>query len=1182
MPLKPASSTLARRTMKSAFDDIKSTIAPDDSRNFDTTTLEDVKTAALDIENQMAARQELRNMRRLMPLFQGMEHYSHVIEILCNGTPYLSWIWAPISLILRIASEYIDAFEQVIRGYARISESLERFSTLSKAFSKDADFQQTLAVFYSDIMLFHKHAYQFVRRNSWKLFFLTSWGRFQRRLDNLLDDMKHHEKLIDLQANASNIAEAKKMREDIKVWKEESLANIRQLNEKESTKQYESIVAWLKADESDQLGILDTISSESSQLPGTCSWVLKNPKIRSWFQRSPDTSVLWLQGKPGSGKSVLAAEIMKFMRASNQFVICHFCSQRFTSSVSYHQILRSFLLQLLRSSDEIIAYVYKDCVLGRKPPTIQALEKLILALFKIALGGPRQINYIWIVLDGLNECEPRQQTSVVSFLNQLTGKTASGSDTICKILMSSRRSTTIPKRLRLGQVVSLSEEQGIKLAIMQYVSHRLRLLHDKLRQLKLSRKETEELARVITNKADVQLDPRSVERLRSIFGWIAFAKRPLKRLEFLSALTFASGVSTNKSLVPSFVLDVCGPLVEERPDTTLTFIHDSVKEFLRSAGNFRITEKEAVLEQCVSNITCLLSGFEYLIDGPKETRAMRVVKGIHGLHVYATEFWTENLLHYASMGDFNFPDHLVELTDKLANKLEEYTNFPVGENSHLGDISIDTRLEFLKEWPLLSKHVQASLLSRGLKHLESNILREMNNDTVEYSQDKPPNSNLSATQNSQEWRYSAKVDGISTLLSLYQEITVSLLQQNHFPGVSLEEFELWKTQFRASAFTCRFGFCPRATEGFPSEDLRRQHEIAHTQLAICTVPDCKYPPFSSVRALKSHMDKCHLYKPRRRPIRSSGSLVVKDREVAILRNPAETSSPVHVTIKFQDNIWHKNIEKRKRGSEDNSNQQRFVGNQVYGVANQEAITDGIAIDESTFPKTNSMGYRYCIFVDGNGLCSHNFSSNNATPEDWNQHYLTWHHADIITRCADHRCQMVFANEQCLEAHYVEQHTALFCTLCVENKSEGYRLEQDLIQHWMSTHIWKVKRWMCDDPVRIEDCLPHGVVPIISFGECLSCANRQKYERKDDAMKHLVNFHFQLGSDNLQDQMECIITPFIVGIWVYEVDSWARPLTLPESEVPIWHVNELGEEGYGMGALLQSCAVYSNEEYFRSN
>jgi hypothetical protein len=165
MPLKPAVSALARKTIKTAYDELDRTITPGDKRDFGNTTLQHVRKAALDIENQLAARQSLRNMRRLMPFFQGLEHYSKVVDILCNGTPYLPWIWAPITLILRIACEYVGAFEQIIKGYASIAESLKRFEILSDAFIGNPEFQQTLAVFYADILEFHKHAYKFVRRS---------------------------------------------------------------------------------------------------------------------------------------------------------------------------------------------------------------------------------------------------------------------------------------------------------------------------------------------------------------------------------------------------------------------------------------------------------------------------------------------------------------------------------------------------------------------------------------------------------------------------------------------------------------------------------------------------------------------------------------------------------------------------------------------------------------------------------------------------------------------------------------------------------------------------------------------------------------------------------------------------------------------------------------------------------
>jgi hypothetical protein len=104
-------------------------------------------------------------MRRLTPLLNGLEHYAKVIDVLCNGTPFLPWIWAPLTLILRVASEYIEAFEQLMKGYKRIADALGRFEILSDAFIGDPDFQYTIAVFFADILQFHKHAYKFVRRN---------------------------------------------------------------------------------------------------------------------------------------------------------------------------------------------------------------------------------------------------------------------------------------------------------------------------------------------------------------------------------------------------------------------------------------------------------------------------------------------------------------------------------------------------------------------------------------------------------------------------------------------------------------------------------------------------------------------------------------------------------------------------------------------------------------------------------------------------------------------------------------------------------------------------------------------------------------------------------------------------------------------------------------------------------
>lgn len=88
-----AVSAQALSTLHAAFERFSTTVTPEDRREFSSTRLEDVRAAALQIERQLANRRSLRNMRRLQPFLQGIEHYSKCIEVLCNGTEYLPWIW---------------------------------------------------------------------------------------------------------------------------------------------------------------------------------------------------------------------------------------------------------------------------------------------------------------------------------------------------------------------------------------------------------------------------------------------------------------------------------------------------------------------------------------------------------------------------------------------------------------------------------------------------------------------------------------------------------------------------------------------------------------------------------------------------------------------------------------------------------------------------------------------------------------------------------------------------------------------------------------------------------------------------------------------------------------------------------------------------------------------------------
>ncbi|KAJ0120655.1 NACHT domain-containing protein [Diaporthe amygdali] len=520
MPLRKAVPAVVQETMRNAFDDLQKVITQQDSQDYDDCSLESVRQEALDIENRLGSRGWLCNMRRLKPLLDGLEHYSKVVDTLCNGTPYLPWIWAPITLILRIASEHIESFDSIIGAYGRIGSSLLRFEILRKSFIGDPRFFESTAAFYADILEFHKHAYKFVRRSGWKLFFSTSWGRFQRRFDNILENLKRHEDLID-------------------------------------------------------------------------------------------------------------RLLIRFVKSRNDIVLHYFCTNTSVTSLEYDQVLKSLLEQLLRQDVDLTANVYNEYVLKKHVPTVPILEQLLQTLLITSAEDPSKRSYVWIVLDGVDELRdhsPNIQARLLNFMKQIVFKAASSESATCKAFISGRPSTTISHMLRQKPTVSLTaEKSSLSLAIQEYALQRLGALDTRLKQLGLSAVEIENIGQQISQKSDgmflyarlvldfvssnifvrgdelrssinqlprelssfyfkllsqilAPLDQNSKSHIRCIFGWVAFARRPLRRSELLSAVGFSSGNPETELPAPQYILDVCRSLIEERSDTTLIFIHVSVKD----------------------------------------------------------------------------------------------------------------------------------------------------------------------------------------------------------------------------------------------------------------------------------------------------------------------------------------------------------------------------------------------------------------------------------------------------------------------------------------------------------------------------------------------------------------------------------------------------------------------------
>jgi hypothetical protein len=80
-------------TISNAFEKFKRSISEEDAHTFASTKLKDVWSAIREIDSKQRKRQSAQNLRRVEPLLRGIEKYAKVVEVLCNGTPFMPYAW---------------------------------------------------------------------------------------------------------------------------------------------------------------------------------------------------------------------------------------------------------------------------------------------------------------------------------------------------------------------------------------------------------------------------------------------------------------------------------------------------------------------------------------------------------------------------------------------------------------------------------------------------------------------------------------------------------------------------------------------------------------------------------------------------------------------------------------------------------------------------------------------------------------------------------------------------------------------------------------------------------------------------------------------------------------------------------------------------------------------------------
>ena len=379
-----------------------------------------------------------------------------------------------------------------------------------------------------------------------------------------------------------------------------------------------------------ELSNFDDAKDIRSRHPGTCQWFLKRPEFQAWLDESPPP-ILWIQGVPGSGKTILMSSILEDLGQGLKQVF-HYSYNRCVGVRDpdielLKMIIEGISRQPLSSSDNDRLHQIWAALSGNTTLPPHAVQRLLRSLLGLI---PANVPTL-IIIDALDEY-PWLENEIVSGILEVCTRTRNPPPIKC--IVSSRNDFCDQLPLAFIRKIYLHEELAVQRDIALYVHDRSIQLSGRFtnytEQLKL-------LACLLTSKAEASflwvrlviesLNEETLARLRNwlpaadslpsslediycqclesipsrykdmtsrILLWVACARRPLTLQELSGALTIGlthpSAVQSvtlsprdKSQVLDSSILRLFGGLIVIEQDQTVHLVHRSIKDYLLSS-----------------------------------------------------------------------------------------------------------------------------------------------------------------------------------------------------------------------------------------------------------------------------------------------------------------------------------------------------------------------------------------------------------------------------------------------------------------------------------------------------------------------------------------------------------------------------------------------------------------------
>lgn len=573
---------------------------------------------------------------RVQKVMVGMNMYMGVIGALISYTPTVSGlVVAGLQCVIQLGIRFFEFFDSLASMMETLENHVSYLSKYAKSMFQDSeDIREALARTYGDLLDFFVQARRVFtdsegnvsRWTSFKVFFRMTWQPFEENFAGIKAKFLANAEIVTREAQVHGLITDDVERQRIRMREQQ------EDKEREGKKRRE-VFTWLS-----DLDFEDVHETHFQKRFGqTGNWLLNDPGFTDW-QDSPESGLLWVHGTPGSGKTVLCSLVLESLteitaRSTGttgiSFAYCNYSLP--SSQQNPSTFIATFIKQLSRCCPRIPEPLEKLFNTHNK----DARNPSHLELRQLFLEVAAAFEKVYVVVDALDEFDPRQRESFLLFLCEII-KFSGG---CIKVFITSRKEIDIERAFTDVPTIALESTRS-KEDIEEYVEGELeRRIEERILKLKdLSLKDG--IYSALVEKADgmflwvkFQLDTLcsqtsdrhirktlqnlpatmdetytrclasiekksklEIELAKRIFMWITHAERPMKLGEISEAIAMELDMETSEDIKDSIVSDfnllitVCGGMVtidwqNVEPNSTVRFVHYTVQEFLMAQGN---------------------------------------------------------------------------------------------------------------------------------------------------------------------------------------------------------------------------------------------------------------------------------------------------------------------------------------------------------------------------------------------------------------------------------------------------------------------------------------------------------------------------------------------------------------------------------------------------------------------